>query len=55
MLVLLLLAVGLALQLMKQGAMMTVLSSLLTALAWPAALFAATNFIDSIWTIAVDR
>lgn len=46
---------SLALQLMKQGAMMTVLSSLLTALAWPAALFAATNFIDSIWTIAVDR
>lgn len=51
----LLLAVGLALQLMKQGAMMTVLSTLLTALAWPAVLLAATDFIDSKWTIAVDR
>lgn len=54
-LMLLLLTVGLALQLMKQGAMMTVLSTLLTALAWPAALLAATDFIDSKWTIAVDR
>lgn len=51
----LLLAVGLAMQLMKQGAMMTVLSTLLTALAWPAVLLAATDFIDSKWTIAVDR
>ena len=40
---------------MKQGAMMTVLSTLLTALAWPAALLAATDFIDSKWTIALDR
>ncbi|XP_062143976.1 probable lipase MIL1 isoform X2 [Alnus glutinosa] len=46
---------SLALQLMKQGAMMTVLSTLLTALAWPAVLLAATDFIDSKWTIAVDR
>ncbi|KAG6647105.1 hypothetical protein CIPAW_07G055900 [Carya illinoinensis] len=45
----------LALELMKQGAMMTVLSTLLTALAWPAVLLAATDFIDSKWTIAVDR
>ncbi|GAV75906.1 DUF726 domain-containing protein [Cephalotus follicularis] len=44
-----------AMELMKQGAMMTVLSTLLTALAWPAALLAATDFIDSKWTIAVDR
>ncbi|KAL6993466.1 hypothetical protein U1Q18_011582 [Sarracenia purpurea var. burkii] len=44
-----------AMELMKQGAMLTVLSTLLTALAWPAALFAATDFIDSKWTIAVDR
>ncbi|WVY89563.1 hypothetical protein V8G54_035077 [Vigna mungo] len=35
-------------------AMMTVLSSLLTALAWPAALLSATDFIDSKWTIAID-
>lgn len=42
-------------ELMKRGAMMTVLSSLLTALAWPAALLSATDFIDSKWTIAIDR
>ncbi|XP_022638468.1 transmembrane and coiled-coil domain-containing protein 4 isoform X2 [Vigna radiata var. radiata] len=45
----------LAMELMKRGAMMTVLSSLLTALAWPAALLSATDFIDSKWTIAIDR
>uniref|UniRef100_A0A5B7BNS4 Putative transmembrane and coiled-coil domain-containing protein 4 isoform X2 n=1 Tax=Davidia involucrata TaxID=16924 RepID=A0A5B7BNS4_DAVIN len=44
-----------ALELMKQGAMLTVLSTLLVALAWPATLLAATDFIDSTWTIAVDR
>ncbi|BAT88796.1 hypothetical protein VIGAN_05240900 [Vigna angularis var. angularis] len=42
-------------KLMKQGAMMTVLRSLLTALAWPGALLSATDFIDSKWTIAIDR
>ncbi|XP_010271492.1 PREDICTED: transmembrane and coiled-coil domain-containing protein 4-like isoform X2 [Nelumbo nucifera] len=42
-------------ELMKRGAMMTVLSSLVTALAWPTALLAATDYIDSKWTIAVDR
>lgn len=41
--------------LMKQGAMMTVLSGLVTALAWPATLLAATNFIDSHWAVAIDR
>ncbi|KAL3527176.1 hypothetical protein ACH5RR_011832 [Cinchona calisaya] len=41
--------------LMRQGAMMTVLSTLVMALAWPAALLAATDFIDSKWTIALDR
>ncbi|KAL8168007.1 hypothetical protein V2J09_009506 [Rumex salicifolius] len=45
----------LAMELMKQGAMMTVLSTLLTALAWPAALLSATDFIDSKWSIAIDR
>ncbi|KAG5145016.1 hypothetical protein JHK84_030559 [Glycine max] len=44
-----------ATELMKQGATMTVLHALLTALAWPAALLAATEFIDSTWTIAIDR
>ncbi|XP_027079529.1 transmembrane and coiled-coil domain-containing protein 4-like [Coffea eugenioides] len=42
-------------ELMRQGAMLTVLSSLVAALAWPATLLAATNFIDSKWTIALDR
>ncbi|CAK8562179.1 unnamed protein product [Lathyrus sativus] len=45
----------LAMQLMKQGAMMTVLSTLVTALAWPAVLLAATDFIDSKWTLAINR
>ncbi|KAL3844697.1 hypothetical protein ACJIZ3_002100 [Penstemon smallii] len=44
-----------ALEMMKQGAMMTVLSTLLTALAWPATLLALTDFIDSRWAIALDR
>jgi hypothetical protein len=45
----------LALGLMKQGAMMTVLSSLLTAFAWPATLLMMTDLIDSKWTVAVNR
>ncbi|XP_071735305.1 uncharacterized protein [Rutidosis leptorrhynchoides] len=45
----------LALALMKQGAMMTVLSSILTAFAWPATLIWLTDIIDSKWTIAVNR
>ncbi|KAM7529898.1 hypothetical protein LguiB_033308 [Lonicera macranthoides] len=45
----------LALGLMKQGAMLTVLSGLLAALAWPATLVMMTDLIDSKWTIAVDR
>ncbi|XP_044470371.1 transmembrane and coiled-coil domain-containing protein 4-like isoform X2 [Mangifera indica] len=46
---------NLALALMKQGAMMTVLSSLIAALAWPATLVYAADLIDSKWTVAVDR
>ncbi|KAK8940821.1 hypothetical protein KSP39_PZI009703 [Platanthera zijinensis] len=42
-------------ELMRGGAMMTVLSSLVAALAWPAVLLSATDFIDSKWTIAIDR
>ncbi|KAJ9166023.1 hypothetical protein P3X46_020824 [Hevea brasiliensis] len=49
------LASKIAMQLMTEGAMLTVLSSLLTALALPAALLAATDLIDSKWAIAVDR
>lgn len=45
----------LALELMKQGAMRTVLSGLLAAFAWPATLLAATDFIDSKWSVAIDR
>lgn len=48
-------ALGIAAALMKRGAMLTVLHSLLTALAWPVTLLAATEFIDSTWTIAIDR
>ncbi|KAM3758598.1 hypothetical protein ACB098_01G056700 [Castanea mollissima] len=44
-----------ALQLMKQGAMMTVLSTLVAALALPATLITASDLIDSKWAIAVDR
>ncbi|KAL7609238.1 hypothetical protein Lser_V15G12366 [Lactuca serriola] len=44
-----------AMELMKQGAMMTVLSSLLAALALPATLLTLTDIIDSKWSIAVDR
>ncbi|KAJ6732801.1 TRANSMEMBRANE/COILED-COIL PROTEIN (DUF726) [Salix koriyanagi] len=44
-----------AMEFMRQGAMLTVLSTLLAALAWPATLLAATDFIDSKWTIAIDR
>ncbi|KAI3461959.1 hypothetical protein Pfo_018622 [Paulownia fortunei] len=44
-----------ATEIMKRGAMMTVLSTLMTALAWPTTLLALTNFIDSKWTIAIDR
>lgn len=46
---------GLAMELMKQGAMRTVLSGLLAAFAWPATLLAATDFIDSKWSVAIDR
>nr|CAD1821423.1 unnamed protein product [Ananas comosus var. bracteatus] len=42
-------------ELMRQGAMMTVLSTLVSAIAWPTALLSATDFIDSKWSIAIDR
>ncbi|XP_057806898.1 uncharacterized protein LOC131021664 isoform X2 [Salvia miltiorrhiza] len=44
-----------ATEMMKQGAMMTVLSTLMAALAWPTTLLSLTSFIDSKWTIAIDR
>ncbi|KAJ0096841.1 hypothetical protein Patl1_29037 [Pistacia atlantica] len=45
---------SIAMGLMKQGAMLTVLNSLLVALAWPATLVLAADLIDSKWTIAVN-
>ncbi|KAK9062035.1 hypothetical protein SSX86_019219 [Deinandra increscens subsp. villosa] len=45
----------LAMELMKRGAMMTVLSSFMAAFAWPATLLYLTDLIDSKWTIAVNR
>ncbi|KAH7521099.1 hypothetical protein JRO89_XSUnG0113100 [Xanthoceras sorbifolium] len=43
-----------AMELMKEGAMMTILSTLLAALALPATLVTAADLIDSQWAIAVD-
>ncbi|KAF9588465.1 hypothetical protein IFM89_010491 [Coptis chinensis] len=42
-----------AMELMRQGAMLTVLSILLAALAWLATLLVATEFIDNKWLIPV--
>ncbi|ESQ50651.1 hypothetical protein EUTSA_v10022586mg [Eutrema salsugineum] len=44
-----------AMELMRQGAMHTVLNSLLAAMAWPATILVAADFIDSKWSIAIDR
>ncbi|XP_039121466.1 uncharacterized membrane protein F35D11.3-like [Dioscorea cayenensis subsp. rotundata] len=38
-----------------RDAMMTVLGTLVTVLAWPITLLAATDFIDSKWSIALNR
>nr|GEW55295.1 transmembrane and coiled-coil domain-containing protein 4-like [Tanacetum cinerariifolium] len=45
---------GIAMEMMKQGVMMTVLSSLLSALALPATLLTLIDIIDSKWSIALD-
>lgn len=42
-------------EMMKHGAMMTVLSTLLTALAWPATFIYLIDIIDSKWTVALNR
>ncbi|KAL3637456.1 hypothetical protein CASFOL_018624 [Castilleja foliolosa] len=44
-----------AVEVMKRGAMLTVLHGLMTAIAWPTALLSLSDFIDSQWTIAIDR
>eukprot|EP00252_Welwitschia_mirabilis_P024108 TRINITY_DN7027_c0_g1_i1.p1 TRINITY_DN7027_c0_g1~~TRINITY_DN7027_c0_g1_i1.p1 ORF type:complete len:221 (+),score=51.69 TRINITY_DN7027_c0_g1_i1:24-665(+) len=46
---------NLASELMKRGAMLTVLSTLVAALTLPSALLSATSFIDGKWSMAVDR
>lgn len=46
---------GLAMEMMKQGAMLTVLSTLIAAFAMPAALVSAADIIDSKWAVAIDR
>ncbi|KAK4411581.1 Transmembrane and coiled-coil domain-containing protein 4 [Sesamum angolense] len=46
---------SIAREVMKRGAMMTVLGTLTAALVWPATLLSLTDFIDSKWTIAIDR
>lgn len=46
---------GIALQLMKEGAMLTVLNTLLAAFAMPTTLVTASDLIDSKWAVAVDR
>lgn len=47
--------VGVVVELMKEGAMLTVLSTLVAALAWPATLVTTFDLIDSKWAVAVDR
>ncbi|CAN0919051.1 Transmembrane and coiled-coil domain-containing protein 4 [Linum grandiflorum] len=42
-------------QLMRQGAMLTVMAALMAALYVPTTILSATSFIDSTWTIAIDR
>ncbi|KAG2537030.1 transmembrane and coiled-coil domain-containing protein 4-like [Panicum virgatum] len=49
------LASRVALELMREGAMQTVLSGIVSAFAWPATLVSAADFIDSKWTVAIDR
>lgn len=49
------LTAGVVIELMKEGAMTTVLSTLVAALAWPATLVTSFDLIDSKWAIALDR
>ncbi|OEL26847.1 Transmembrane and coiled-coil domain-containing protein 4 [Dichanthelium oligosanthes] len=45
---------GVAMELMREGAMQTVLSGIISAFAWPATLVSAADFIDSKWSVAID-
>ncbi|TVU32035.1 hypothetical protein EJB05_23751, partial [Eragrostis curvula] len=44
-----------AMELMREGAMQTVLSGVISAFAWPATLVTVADFIDSKWSVAIDR
>ncbi|KAK3153035.1 hypothetical protein QOZ80_2BG0166790 [Eleusine coracana subsp. coracana] len=44
-----------AMELMREGAMQTVLSGIISAFAWPATLVSVADFIDSKWSVAIDR
>ncbi|KAJ0026296.1 hypothetical protein Pint_09061 [Pistacia integerrima] len=44
-----------AAEMMKQGAMLTVLNTLVAAFAMPATLVTASDLIDSKWAVAIDR
>ncbi|XP_015697448.2 transmembrane and coiled-coil domain-containing protein 4-like isoform X2 [Oryza brachyantha] len=44
-----------AMELMREGAMQTVLCGIVSAFAWPAYVVSAADFIDSKWSIAIDR
>ncbi|CAL4934355.1 unnamed protein product [Urochloa decumbens] len=49
------LASRVALELIREGAMQTVLNGIISAFAWPATLVSAAEFIDSKWAVAIDR
>ncbi|NP_001130514.1 putative DUF726-domain family protein [Zea mays] len=49
------LASRVAIELMREGAMQTVLNGIISAFAWPATLVSAADFIDSKWSVAIDR
>ncbi|CAL4925857.1 unnamed protein product [Urochloa decumbens] len=49
------LASRVALEVIREGAMQTVLNGIISAFAWPATLVSAAEFIDSKWAVAIDR
>ena len=53
--IIIILIAGITIKLMKQGEMLTILSTLVDSLAWIFALLSATNFIDRKWSIVMDR
>uniref|UniRef100_A0ACD5U4W1 Uncharacterized protein n=1 Tax=Avena sativa TaxID=4498 RepID=A0ACD5U4W1_AVESA len=47
------LASRVALELVREGAMQTILSGIISAFAWPGTIITAAEFIDSIWAIMI--